>query len=192
MNLKKTTTLLAASAAILSSPAIADHHLESDSKQAAEFATTTIDIGCVVSDIEKSVEFYTEAIGFTEVTGFSVPADFAKQAGLTDSKQLDIRVLVLGEGEGATKLKLMQIKGGGNKKPGPQTHRLDARPELHHDHRQEQRRRPSAPRESRRQTDRQRPPRCLSRSIPRSHSPSSATRTATSSNSSGRSRANRS
>ncbi|MGI9240139.1 MAG: VOC family protein [Verrucomicrobiales bacterium] len=117
MNLKNTTILLAAGAAILSSPALADHHLEGGSKKGAEFGTTTIHIGCVVSDIEKSVKFYTEAIGFTEVTGFAVPADFAKESGLTDSKKLDIRVLVLGEGEGATQLKLMQIKGGGNKKP---------------------------------------------------------------------------
>ncbi|MGY8688097.1 MAG: VOC family protein, partial [Verrucomicrobiales bacterium] len=68
------------------------------------FATPTIDLGLVVSDIEKAVAFYTKAIGFTEVPGFQVPADFAKDAGLTDSKKLKIRVLTLGEG--GTKLKL--------------------------------------------------------------------------------------
>jgi len=81
-----------------------------------EFITKTIDLGCVVSDIEASVKFYTEAIGFTEVKGFSVPADFAKEVGLTDSKKLEIRRLVLGEGEGATTLKLMQIENAGGKK----------------------------------------------------------------------------
>ena len=79
------------------------------------FLSKTIDIGCVVSDLKKSVTFYTEAIGFKEVQGFSVPADFAKDSGLTDGKKLDIRVLVLGEGEGATKLKLMQVPGGSKK-----------------------------------------------------------------------------
>ena len=64
----------------------------------SEFATPTIDLGVVVSDIEKAVAFYTKAIGFTEVTGFGVPADFAKDAGLTDGKELKIRVLTLGEG----------------------------------------------------------------------------------------------
>lgn len=79
-----------------------------------EFANVTIDLGTVVTDIEKSAKFYTEVIGFKEVPGFSVPADFAAEAGLTDPKitsPLKIRVFVLGEGPGATKLKLMQIEG---------------------------------------------------------------------------------
>lgn len=75
------------------------------------FSSPTIDLGCVVSDLEASVKFYTEAVGFTEVAGFSVPADFATDVGLTDNKKLDIRVLVLGEGPGATRLKLMQTPG---------------------------------------------------------------------------------
>ena len=112
----KHTLLIMAATAALSAFAIADHHLEDEKLKKAEFLSTTIDIGCVVSDIEKSVKFYTEAVGFTEVTGFTVPADFAKESGLTDSKQLDIRVLVLGEGDAATKLKLMQIKSGTNQK----------------------------------------------------------------------------
>jgi catechol 2,3-dioxygenase-like lactoylglutathione lyase family enzyme len=75
------------------------------------FTTPTIDLGVVVTDIEKSVKFYTEGLGFKELPGFKVPAGFAADAGLTDGKELDIKVLVLGEGAGATKLKLMQIKG---------------------------------------------------------------------------------
>jgi hypothetical protein len=46
-----------------------------------------------------------------QVPGFSVPADFAGAAGLTANRALDVRVLILGDGEGATKLKLMQIPG---------------------------------------------------------------------------------
>ncbi|MFM7108702.1 MAG: VOC family protein [Planctomycetaceae bacterium] len=75
------------------------------------FPRTTIDLGCVVSDLDASVRFYTEGIGFREVKGFEVPADLARDAGLTDSKPLAVRVLVLGEGDGATKLKLMQVAG---------------------------------------------------------------------------------
>lgn len=75
------------------------------------FPRTTIDLGCVVSDLDASVRFYTEGIGFREVKGFAVPADLARDAGLTDSKPLAVRVLVLGEGENATKLKLMQVAG---------------------------------------------------------------------------------
>jgi len=77
----------------------------------AAFARTTIDLGCVVSDLEKSVRFYTQGIGFRELPGFSVEAPLTAAAGLTDAKPLDVRVLVLGEGEQATRLKLMQVEG---------------------------------------------------------------------------------
>jgi len=77
----------------------------------AAFPRTTIDLGTVVSDIDKSVRFYTEGIGFRELDGFAVAADVAAAAGLTDSKPLSIRVLVLGDGPDATKLKLMQVAG---------------------------------------------------------------------------------
>ena len=76
----------------------------------AKFPRTTIDLGAVCADVEKSVRFYTEGIGFRETQGFEVPAELARDAGLTDGKPLTVRVLVLGEGDGATKLKLMQIK----------------------------------------------------------------------------------
>lgn len=74
-----------------------------------EFDKTTIDIGVVVSDLEKSSKFYTEAIGFTNPSSFDVPADFAKKAGLTDSHPLNIHVFQLGEG--GTSLKLMEVEG---------------------------------------------------------------------------------
>ena len=77
----------------------------------ATFPRSTIDLGTVVSDLEKSVRFYTEGIGFRELEGFGVAADLAAAAGLTDAKPLSIRVLVLGDGPTATKLKLMQVAG---------------------------------------------------------------------------------
>ncbi|MFM8734993.1 MAG: VOC family protein [Pirellulales bacterium] len=77
----------------------------------AAFPRTTIDLGCVVSNLDASVRFYTEGIGFRELNGFHVPAPLAADAGLTDTRPLDIRVLVLGEGDSATKLKLMQVAG---------------------------------------------------------------------------------
>lgn len=82
----------------------------------SDFSSTTIDLGVVVSDIEKSAVFYTEALGFEERDGFGVPADFCRDAGLTDQLPLAVRVFVLGEGEAATKLKLMQVEGS-NPKP---------------------------------------------------------------------------
>ena len=107
MRLQLTAVALLACSAIV----IAD-----EKKPASEFARTTIDLGTVVSDVEKSVKFYTEAIGFKEIEGFSVPGEYCKDVGLTDGQPLKVRVLVLGEGETATKLKLMQIPGAKTKK----------------------------------------------------------------------------
>jgi catechol 2,3-dioxygenase-like lactoylglutathione lyase family enzyme len=79
---------------------------------ASQFVQPTIDVGCFVSDPDASVKFYTEAIGFKEVNAFDVNGGFCKRAGLTDGAPLNnIRVLVLGEGPGATKLKLSSIPG---------------------------------------------------------------------------------
>lgn len=75
------------------------------------FPRTTIDLGTVVTDLEKSVAFYTQGVGFRQLESFDVPAELAASAGLTDQKPLSIRVLALGDGPTATKLKLMQVAG---------------------------------------------------------------------------------
>jgi catechol 2,3-dioxygenase-like lactoylglutathione lyase family enzyme len=76
----------------------------------SSFATEVIDLGMVVSDIDKSLKFYKEVIGFEEIDGFKVPPQFAVDTGLANKHPLDVHVLVLGKGEKATKLKLMQFK----------------------------------------------------------------------------------
>jgi catechol 2,3-dioxygenase-like lactoylglutathione lyase family enzyme len=88
-----------------------------DDHKKSEFIKPTIDIGCVVSDLDRSIKFYTDAIGFKVAGEFSVPAGFAEDSGLTNSKELNIKILTLGgsDGEDATKLKLMQVKGSGGK-----------------------------------------------------------------------------
>jgi lactoylglutathione lyase len=82
----------------------------------SEFAKTTIDVGIVVSDVAKSAKFYTDALGFTEIDGFDVPAGLAKDSGLSDGHAFHVRVMILGEGESATKIKLMEFKGVPSKK----------------------------------------------------------------------------
>ena len=80
------------------------------SEKAANFATNTIDLGMVVSDLGKSLKFYKEVLGFTEGSGFKVDKEFAADAGLANKLELEVHVLTLGEGSGATKLKLMEFK----------------------------------------------------------------------------------
>src|SRR5262245_56716907 len=98
--------------------ALLSWNLSTGADKAAESVAsrTTIDLGMVVSDLDKSVAFYKDVIGFQEAPGFKVPGDWAKDVGLTDGKPLDIKVLVLGEGDSATKLKLMQVGGADAKK----------------------------------------------------------------------------
>lgn len=75
-----------------------------------KFASNTIDLGIACSNVDKSLKFYKDVLGFTEVQGFKVPGQYAEDAGLANKHELDVHVLVLGEGETATKLKLMQFK----------------------------------------------------------------------------------
>jgi len=84
---------------------------ESIAAEPVVFPRNTIDLGTVVGDLEKSVKFYVAGIGFRELPGFEVPTDVAAGAGLTDGKPLAVRVLVLGAGDSATKLKLMSVAG---------------------------------------------------------------------------------
>ena len=76
----------------------------------SNFSKQTIDLGLVVTDLNQSLKFYKEVIGFQEITGFEVKGSFPKKVGLSDGAPLDIHVLVLGKDENATKLKLMQVK----------------------------------------------------------------------------------
>jgi len=80
------------------------------------FAGTTIDLGVVVSDIDKSVAFYTQAVGLKEVPGFQATGQFTGDAGLTDNQPANVRVLVLGDGPTATRLKLMAMPATGPKR----------------------------------------------------------------------------
>lgn len=82
----------------------------SEESPKSNFARQTIDLGIVVTDIEKSLAFYKQVIGFTENEGFKVSGKFPKLVGLTDGAPLDISVLTLGDGDEATKLKLMEVE----------------------------------------------------------------------------------
>lgn len=84
---------------------------EESGDEESAFARTTIDVGVVVSDAKKAADFYTKALGFTEIEGFDVPVALGKDSGLIGGHPVHIRVLVLGEGETATKLKLLEFPG---------------------------------------------------------------------------------
>jgi len=82
----------------------------------AEFSRTTIDLGMVVSNVDKAARFYTEAVGFKELSSFDVSAQMANDTGLTDNRPFQVRVFALGDEPTATKLKIMEIPGANSKK----------------------------------------------------------------------------
>lgn len=81
------------------------------------FRSQTIDLGTVVTNVERCVKWYTEVIGFEEQPGFEIPADFGGRSGLTKHLPFKVRVLTLGKAPTATKLKLMEFPNA----PGART-----------------------------------------------------------------------
>ncbi len=73
----------------------------------ATFASETIDVGVVVSDLEASLRFYLEALGMQRVSSFEIDEDFGRRSGLTGGVPFKVEVLQLGTGETATRWKVM-------------------------------------------------------------------------------------
>ncbi|QDV29684.1 Glyoxalase-like domain protein [Planctopirus ephydatiae] len=96
-------------AMLLSGISIAVAALQEEKSPETAFSSETIDVGLCVSNMQASIDFYTKAIGFQELPGFSVPADYAQEVGLSDGQVLDVKVLTLGTGPTATRLKLIQF-----------------------------------------------------------------------------------
>ncbi len=82
----------------------------------ADFPRTTIDLGIVVSDVEKAAQFYKNVIGFTELSGFDVPKQMGGDAGLSDYQAFQVRVFVLGDEANATRIKIMEFPEAPSKK----------------------------------------------------------------------------
>ena len=80
-------------------------------KSISDFNPKPMDIGIVVSDQEKSLDFYTNVIGMTKVSTYHFSGENAKSAGLTDGKALDIIGLKLNDEPSAPFYKLTKIQG---------------------------------------------------------------------------------
>lgn len=78
-------------------------------KAQSPFSKTTIDFGIVVSDLDKAIDFYRDALGLTEIPGFDVTAEVARDSGLTKYHPFHVKVMVLGKNKTATNVKLMSF-----------------------------------------------------------------------------------
>jgi catechol 2,3-dioxygenase-like lactoylglutathione lyase family enzyme len=73
----------------------------------SEFSRTSIDIAIVVSDIEQSLNFYTEGLGFQEGEGYAIPAELADRLGLADREELYVHVLLPEKENTASRIKVI-------------------------------------------------------------------------------------
>lgn len=76
---------------------------------ADEFEHGTIQFGVVVSDLQKSLDFYTNIMGMTKTGSFDVDEEFAKRSGLTGGEPFSVTILKLKDSTEATEWKLMSF-----------------------------------------------------------------------------------
>jgi catechol 2,3-dioxygenase-like lactoylglutathione lyase family enzyme len=74
-----------------------------------EFSNPTISVGLVVSNLDESVDFYTNVIGMTQTGAFGVDGENAKELGLSDGRSLDVKILKLEDSQQASEWKLMSF-----------------------------------------------------------------------------------
>ena len=109
MNHTKTKTLVVTTLAM--TLMLAASGLSSAQDQAeGVFSRHTIEIGFVVSDLEKSAKFYTDVVGMTEIKGFTAPAEMATKFGLTDGHAIKVRKFALADVKNSPALKMMEFK----------------------------------------------------------------------------------
>ena len=75
----------------------------------SNFSSQVINIGVVVSDLGRSLDFYVNGIGMVKTGGFSLDQDFAKRSGLSGGIPFSITVLKLENSPEATEWKLMSF-----------------------------------------------------------------------------------
>jgi len=74
-----------------------------------EIERGTIDIGVVVNDLQRSVDFYTEVLGMKETGALNLTSEFGSNSGLTGGTPFEITILRLKEERQATAYKLMSF-----------------------------------------------------------------------------------
>ena len=97
---------------------IATIMLAQETKKQSPFSNPTIQVGVVVEDLQKSVDFYTNIIGMTKTGAFNIDPEKARKLGLSDKYNLDVTILKLEDSAQANEWKLMSFgTKPGHKKP---------------------------------------------------------------------------
>ena len=79
------------------------------SSNTSNFTSKLIGLGVVVSDIEKSLDFYISAIGMVKAYSFKIGSEFSKRSGLANGDSAAVTVLKLENSPEANEWKLMSF-----------------------------------------------------------------------------------
>lgn len=77
---------------------------------ASEFESGVIQIGVVVADLQKSLDFYTNVLGMQKAGEIAVNKEFSENSGLAGGTPFTIQILKLQDSPQATQWKLMSFK----------------------------------------------------------------------------------
>lgn len=75
----------------------------------SNFSSKLVGLGVVVSDLEKSLDFYTNGIGMVKAYSFTINEDFSKRSGLSNGVPASVTVLKLENSAEANEWKLMSF-----------------------------------------------------------------------------------
>lgn len=82
------------------------------------FSSKVISIGVVVSDLDRSLDFYLNGIGMVKTSSFDLDKDFTRRSGLSGGVPFTVNVLKLENSPEANEWKLMSFgKKAGHPKP---------------------------------------------------------------------------
>ncbi|WP_132054150.1 VOC family protein [Pseudocnuella soli] len=75
----------------------------------SNFSSKLIGVGVVVSDIDRSLDFYINGIGMVKAYSFTIREDFSKRSGLSNGVPTAVTVLKLENSPEANEWKLMSF-----------------------------------------------------------------------------------
>ncbi|TLU92056.1 VOC family protein [Dyadobacter sediminis] len=75
----------------------------------SNFRSQQIGMGVVVSDMERSLDFYVNGIGMVQAGKFTIGAEFGKRGGLTGGDSVQVHILKLENSPQASDWKLMSF-----------------------------------------------------------------------------------
>lgn len=75
----------------------------------SNFSSKLIGLGVVVSDLDRSLDFYVNGIGMVKAYSFKINGDFGKRSGLSNGVPTEVTVLKLEDSPEANEWKLMSF-----------------------------------------------------------------------------------